>query len=140
MSNVNTLTVQEEEDILARAMRDWKSRKIQILIDDDEIPENAEYVPLEKLVDLFDEHDIPVAIFIDGEHYRIRLRRHLSYSQYKWLVGELKKMTGEVSWDRESKMLIVRRYSLPESEVPEVPVLIPGEGIAGTMHGGGVSD
>lgn len=140
MSNVNTLTIPEEEDIVARAMREWKSRKIQVLIDDDEIPENAEYVPLEKLVDFFDKHNIPVAIFIDGEHYKTRLRKHLSYAQYRWLVGELKKIAGEVSWDRESKMLIVRRYSLLESEVPEVPVLVPGEGIAGTMHGGGVSD
>ncbi|ALM74867.1 hypothetical protein [Thermococcus barophilus] len=138
MSEVNTLTIPEEEDIVARAMRDWKSRKIQVLIDDDDVPENAHYLPLEKLVDFFDEHDIPVAIFIDGEHYKIRLRRHLSYAQYRWLVGELEKIAGEVSWDRENKMLIVRRYSLPESEVPEVPVIQPGKGVVGTMHGGGV--
>ncbi|WP_297468192.1 hypothetical protein [Thermococcus sp.] len=123
------------------AIEDFNALKVQVLIDDDDVPENAmNVVPLEKLEAVLEDAPAPTRVYIDGKVYRIRLRKHISREEYRTLMGELEKLS-RAWWDRKERVIKVLRYEdAPEEkeEVPEVPVIVPGEGEVGVMHGGGV--
>ena len=111
MSNVNTLTIPEEEDIIARAMAKWNAQHVQVLIDDDSIPPGAQYLPLEELVNFLEQQDIPTKIIIAGEFYKIKLRERVSYTKYKEFISAFRNFLGfKPLWDREEKALKIRRW------------------------------
>jgi len=115
MSNVNTLTIQEEEDIIARAMAEWEARKVQVLIDDDDIPENAHYLPLESLVEFLEQQEIPVKVYVDGENYLIKLRKRVPYDEFKEFIYSLTDFLRrghwvKAEWSREKGAIVVKRW------------------------------
>jgi len=111
MSEVKTLTIQEEEDIIARAMAEWNAQHVQVLIDDDSIPENAHYLPLESLVEFLEQQSIPTKVIIAGKFYKIKLRERVPYSEYKEFILAFKDFLGfKPLWDREEKVLKIRRW------------------------------
>ncbi len=111
MSEVKTLTIQEEEDIIARAMAEWNAQHVQVLIDDDDIPEGVRYLPLEELVDFLEGQDIPTKIIIAGEFYKIKLRKRVPYEKYQQFILAFKEFLGfKPLWDRREKVLKIRRW------------------------------
>ena len=115
MSEVRTLTVQEEEDILARAMAEWESKHVQVLIDDDDIPEGVHYLPLENLLEFLEQQDIPTKVIIAGEDYLIRLRKYVSYEEFKEFIYSLSDFLRrghwiKAVWSREKKAIVVKRW------------------------------
>ena len=115
MSEVKTLTVQEEEDIIARAMAEWESQKVQVLIDDDEIPKNAHYLPLESLIEFLEQQEIPTKVIIAGENYLIRLRKKVPYEEFKEFIYSLTDFLRrghwiKAEWSREKRAIVVKRW------------------------------
>lgn len=111
MSEVKTLTIQEEEDVIARAMREWNAQHVQVLIEDDDIPPGAQYLPLEELVNFLEQQDIPTKIIIAGEYYKVKLRRRVPYEKYKGFVAAFKEFLGfKPLWDRKEKVLKIKRW------------------------------
>jgi hypothetical protein len=110
MNEVKTLT-----DILARAMAEWQSKHVQVLIDDDDIPEGVHYLPLESLIEFLEQQSIPVRVHIDGENYLIRLRKHVPYEEFKEFIYSLSDFLRRghwvrAVWSREKKAIIVKRW------------------------------
>ncbi|WP_324734924.1 hypothetical protein VFC49_06910 [Thermococcus sp. SY098] len=115
MSEVNTLTIPEEEDIVARAMAEWNAQHVQVLIDDDEIPSDAQYLPLESLIEFLEQQPIPVRVHIAGENYLIRLRKHVPYEEFKEFIYSLSDFLRrghwvKAEWSREKRAIVVKRW------------------------------
>ena len=115
MSEVNTLTIQEEEDVIARAMAEWNAQHVQVLIDDDSIPKNAHYLPLESLVEFLESQKIPTKVIVSGENYIIKLRKYVSWSDFRDFRDELIKFLRQGQWiapeySRKEKGFVVRRW------------------------------
>ena len=123
------------------AIEEFNALKVQVLIDDDDLPENATNIlELEKLEAVLEEAPAPTRVYIDGKVYKVKLRKRVSREEYRALMGELEKL-GKTWWDKRERVIKVLRYEeAPEEqgEVPEVPVIRPGEGVVGTMQGGGI--
>jgi len=123
------------------AIEDFNALKVQVLIDDDDLPENAANVlELEKLEAVLEDAPAPTRVYVDGKVYKVKLRKRVSREEYKALMGELEKL-GKAWWDKRERVIKVLRYEEAQEEqgeVPEVPVIVPGKGEVGVMHGGGV--
>jgi len=115
MSEVRTLTIPEEEDIIARALAEWEAQKVQVLIDDDDIPENAHYLPLESLVEFLEQQKIPTKVIVSGEDYLIRLRKRVPYEEFKEFIYSLSDFLRrghwvKAEWSREKRAIVVKRW------------------------------
>lgn len=112
---MKTLTIQEEEDIIARAIAEWNAQHVQVLIDDDDIPEGVRYLPLESLIEFLEQREIPTRIIIAGEYYKVKLRKRVPYEEYRQFVTAFKEFLGfKPLWDREEKVLKIRRWRLAD--------------------------
>ena len=112
MSEVKTLTIQEE-DIIARAMAEWEAKHVQVLIDDDEVPEGAAVLPLESLIEFLEQQDIPTKIIIASEYYKIKLRKRVPYEKYKKFVSVLHDFVKiKPVWDKSEHVIKIRRWKV----------------------------
>ncbi len=131
----------EEELVLKvqEAREKWEAQKVQVLIEDDEIPENHEIaLPLEDLVNYLEGLEVPTRVVVALDAYRVKLRKKVPYEEYKEILEGLRKLSW-ARWDRKARAIIVdRTREKPAEEVPEVPVIVPGEGVVGTTQGGGI--
>ncbi len=108
----------EEELVLKvqEAREKWEARKVQVLIEDDEIPENATNVlELERLQTVLEGAPAPSRVYVDGKVYKVKLRKRVSREEYKALMGELEKL-GRAWWDRNERVIKVLRYEEAEAE------------------------
>jgi hypothetical protein len=114
MSEVNTLTIQEEENIIARAMAEWNAQHVQVLIDDDSIPKNAHYLPLESLIEFLESQKVPTKVIVSGENYIIKLRKYVSWNDFRDFRDGLIKFLRQGQWIapdyRKGKGFIVKRW------------------------------
>jgi len=122
------------------AVEEFNALKVQVLVDDDDLPDDAVNVlELERLVSVLEDAPAPSRVYVDGKVYKVKLRRKVEYGQYKALMGELGKL-GRAWWDKKERVIKVLRYEKRQEgvETPGVEVIVPGQGVVGTMHGGGV--
>ena len=122
------------------AITEFNALKVQVLIDDDDLPEEAvNTLDLERLVSVLEDAPAPSRVYVDGKVYRVKLRRKVEYEQYKALMEELGKL-GRAWWDKRERVIKVLRYEERQEgvETPEVELIEPGRGVVGVMHGGGV--
>ena len=109
------------------AVQEFNALKVQVLIDDDDIPENAmNVVPLEKLEAVLEDAPAPTRVYIDRKVYRIKLRKRISREEYRALMGELEKL-GRAWWDRTERVVKVLRYEeqqVSEEELIEVEEIV----------------
>ena len=122
------------------AVEEFNALKVQVLVDDDDLPDDAVNVlELERLVSVLEDAPAPSRVYVDGKVYKVKLRRKVEYGQYKALMGELGKL-GRAWWDKKERVIKVLRYEKRQEgvEPPGVEVIVPGQGVVGTMHGGGV--
>ncbi|WP_297465333.1 hypothetical protein [Thermococcus sp.] len=122
------------------AVQEFNALKVQVLIDDDDLPEDAvNVIDLERLVSVLEDAPAPSRVYVDGKVYRVKLRRKVEYGQYRALMEEFGKL-GRAWWDKRERVIKVLRYEVRQEgvETPEVEVIVPGQGVVGTMHGGGV--
>ena len=103
----------------------WEAQQIQVLIDDDEVPGKAEVLELERVKQVLKSLDVPVKIIIDGKYYKIRLRQKVPYKKYKEILTQLQSLA-HAHWSKEEKAILLSRYQIPETEVPEVPIIKVG--------------
>ena len=140
--SINSLSLSEELEVKLEEKRaEWEARKVQVLINDDEIPPGHELaLALEDLVSYLESLEVPTRVVIDLDIYRVKLRERVSYDRYKEILEGLRRLSW-ARWDRKARAILVdRTRPLPveEEEVIEVPVIVPGKGEVGTMHGGGI--
>ncbi|WP_054840548.1 hypothetical protein [Thermococcus sp. JCM 11816] len=139
--STRSLSLPEEIEVkLEEARAAWEARKVQVLIEDDDVPENASnLVPLEQIEEVLQGLPVPTKLYVDGRVYKIKLRKRVSREEYKAILETLQGLS-RAWWDKREHIIKVLRYeeAPAEEEVPEVPVIVPGQGEVGTMHGGGV--
>jgi len=132
-----------EEDVVLRteeARAEWEAQKVQVLIEDDEIPPGHELaLPLEDLVSYLEGLEVPSRVIVDLDVYKVKLRKKVPYDRYKEILEGLRKLSW-ARWDRKARAILVDRTRPlpPEEEVIEVPVIVPGKGVVGTTQGGGI--
>ena len=134
------ITLSEELAVKLEEKRaEWEAQKVQVMIEDDEVPEGHELaLPLEDLVNYLETLEGPSRVIIDSEVYKVKLRERVSYDRYKEILSGLRTLS-HARWDKRAKAILVdRTRPLPPEEVPEVPVIVPGQGVVGTTQGGGV--
>ncbi|ASJ13387.1 hypothetical protein [Thermococcus thioreducens] len=108
------------------AIEEFNALKVQVLIDDDELPENATNVlELERLQTVLEDAPAPSRVYVDGKVYKVKLRKRVSREEYKALMGELEKL-GRAWWDRNERVIKVLRYEEAEAgeEVLEVEEIV----------------
>jgi len=125
---------------LEHARAEWEAQKVQVLIEDDEVPEGHELaLPLEDLVNYLESLEVPSKVIVDLDVYKVKLRKKVPYDRYKEILEGLRKLSW-ARWDRKARAILVDRTRPlpPEEEVIEVPVIVPGKSEVGVMHGGGI--
>jgi len=121
---------------LEHARAEWESQKVQVLIEDDDVPEGHEVaLKLEDLVNYLETLEVPSRVIIDSEVYKVKLRERVSYDRYKEILSGLNALS-HARWDKKARAILVERTKEKAEEVPEVPVIVPGKGEVGVMHGG----
>ncbi|NJE84333.1 hypothetical protein E3E23_00530 [Thermococcus sp. CX2] len=122
---VRSLSLPEELEVkLEEALAAWHARKVQVLIDDDDLPENAMNVlPLERLEEALQELPVPTKVYVSGRVYKVKLRKKVSYEEYQRIKEKLGELS-DVWWDRKEQVLKVLRYqeAPEESEEEELEV------------------
>ena len=116
-SDVNVFKPAEELSIQERALAEWKSKHVQVLIDDDTIDEElARFVlDFDKLVNFLEQQEVPTRVIIDGRFYYIMLRRYLGWEKFKEFVEALNDFLRKQNWtkavyNREKHAFIVDRW------------------------------
>ncbi len=109
------------------AVEEFNALKVQVLIDDDELPENAaNVVELERLQAVLEDAPVPSRVYVDGKVYKVKLRKRVSREEYKALMGELEKIS-RTWWDRSERVIKVLRYEeqqVSEEELLEVEEIV----------------
>lgn len=102
MNEVNVLKPAEELTIQERALVEWKSRHVQVLIDDDSIDERlARFVlDFDKLVNFLEQQEVPTKVVIDGRFYYIKLRRYLGWGAFKEFSEALNDFLRKQNWSK----------------------------------------
>ena len=111
---------------LEEARAEWEAQKVQVLIEDDEIPPGHELaLSLEDLVSYLESLEVPSKVIVDLDVYRVKLRRKVSYDRYREILEGLRKLSW-ARWDKQSRAILVdRTRSLPpEEEVIEVEEIV----------------
>ncbi|WP_297513395.1 hypothetical protein [Thermococcus sp.] len=112
------------------AIEDFNALKVQVLIDDDDLPENATNVlELERLEAILEDAPAPSRVYVDGKVYKVKLRKRISREEYKALISELEKL-GKAWWDKRERVIKVLRYE----EAPEEPEQLEVEEIVITPN------
>ena len=137
---VRSLSLPEEIEVkLEEARKSWQLRKVQVLIEDDEVPDGYRVkLPLDDLEKYLEGLSVPTKVYVTPEAYKIKLRERVSREEYKKIFAGLNALA-PAHWDREARAIVVTRVEeAPEEETPEVPVIVPGQGVVGTTQGGGI--
>jgi len=137
---VRSISLPEELEVKLKEKRaEWEAQKVQVLVEDDEIPPGHELaLPLEDLMSYLEALEVPTRVVIDLDVYKVKLRERVSYERYKEILSGLKTLS-HARWDKRARVILIdRTRPLPPEEVPEVPVIVPGQGVVGTTQGGGV--
>jgi len=125
---------------LEHARAEWEAQKVQVLIEDDEVPEGHEVaLKLEDLVNYLEGLEVPSRVIVDLDVYKVKFRKKVPYDRYKEILAGLNGLS-RARWDKKARAILVDRTRPlpPEEEVIEVPVIVPGQGKVGVMHGGGI--
>ncbi len=106
----------------ARAVEEFNALKVQVLIDDDELPEVYDkFVDLERLADVLGGAPVPSRVYVDGRVYKIKLRRRMKREEYRELMKKLEDL-GDAWWDKRERVIKLMRYEdvpAPAGEVQE---------------------
>ena len=137
---VRTLSRSEEVQVkVEEARKSWQLRKVQILIEDDDVPDGFRVkLPLEDLEKYLESLSVPTKVYVAPEVYKIKLRERVGREEYKKILDGLNALA-PARWDKEVRAIVVTRVEeVPEEEVIEVPVIVPGKGVVRTTQGGGI--
>ena len=103
--------VHEELSQLEQARLEWEAKQIQVLIDNDDVPEGAAVLPLEELVNFLEEQEFPTKVYVDGEFYKIKLRERLPYREYRQFMDALNGFV-KAEYDRRERVIRIRRWRM----------------------------
>ncbi|WP_297090893.1 hypothetical protein [Thermococcus sp.] len=121
------ISFSEEVAVKQEAAREaWRARKVQVLVEDDEIPPGHELaLPLENLVNYLETIEVPTQVIIDLDVYRVKLRKRVSREEYREILEGLRRLSW-ARWDRRSRAILVDRThtSAPEEEEIEVEEIV----------------
>ncbi|WP_223211901.1 hypothetical protein [Thermococcus henrietii] len=121
------ITLSEELAVkLEHARAEWEAQKIQVLVEDDEVPEGYEVaLELEDLVNYLEGLEVPTKVIIDQDVYRVKLRKKVPYDRYKEILSGLNALS-HARWDKKARAILVDRTRPlpPEEEVIEVEEII----------------
>lgn len=135
---VRSLSHAEELEVkLEEARTRWAARKVQVLIEDDEVPDGYRLkLPLEDLESYLETVSVPTKVYVTPKAYKVKLRKRVDREEYNEILNGLNTLA-PAHWDREARAIIVARVEeIPEEEQLEVPIIVPGKGEV--MHGGGI--
>ncbi|NJE47353.1 hypothetical protein E3E35_08065 [Thermococcus sp. GR7] len=107
---VRSLSLPEELEVkLEEAFAAWHARKVQVLIEDDDVPENHELaLSLEELEAFLNSLDVPTKVIVDMDVYRVKLREKVPYEEYKKILEGLRGLSW-AQWDSKSRAILVKR-------------------------------
>ncbi|MFA4663340.1 hypothetical protein [Pyrococcus kukulkanii] len=89
----------------------WEELKVQVLLEDDEVPEGASVLPEDELLRFLESQDVKTKVIIAGEFYKVKLRGRVPREKYLEFLGNLKSFLGfKPPWDKEEKALLIRRW------------------------------
>lgn len=123
---VRSLSPSEELEIqLEEARKSWQLRKVQVLIEDDDVPEGHRVkLPLEDLEKYLEGLSVPTKVYVTPEAYKVRLRERVSREKYRQILAGLNALA-PAHWDREVRAIIVTRMEeAPEEEQLEVEEIV----------------
>ncbi|ACS33173.1 Hypothetical protein TGAM_0671 [Thermococcus gammatolerans EJ3] len=113
---------------LEYARAEWEAQKVQILIENDEVPEGHEVaLELKDLVSYLESLEIPTRVVIDSEVYKVKLRKKVPYDRYREILAGLNNLS-HARWDKKARAILVDRTREMEEqlEVEEI-VITPKE-------------
>jgi len=110
---------------LEHARAEWEAQKIQVLVEDDEVPEGHELaLPLEDLVSYLEGLEVPSRVIIDLDVYKVKLRKKVPYDRYKEILSGLNALS-HARWDKKARAILVDRVKeIPEEEQLEVEEIV----------------
>jgi len=123
---VRSLSPSEELEIqLEEARKSWQLRKVQVLIEDDDVPEGHRVkLPLEDLEKYLESLSVPTKVYVTSEAYKVKLRERVSREKYRRILAGLNALA-PAHWDREARAIIVARIEeVPEEEQLEVEEIV----------------
>jgi len=123
---VHSLFPSEELEIqLEEARKSWQLRKVQVLIEGDDVPEGHRVkLPLEDLEKYLEGLSVPTKVYVTPEAYKVKLRERVSREEYKKILASLNALA-PAHWDREARAIIVTRVEeVPEEEQLEVEEIV----------------
>lgn len=109
---------------LEHARVEWEAQKVQVLIEDDEVPPGHEVaLKLEDLVNYLEGLEVPSKVIIDSEVYKVKLRKKVPYDHYKEILAGLNALS-HARWDKKARAILVDRTKEMEEqlEVEEIVV------------------
>ena len=104
-------TLAQELPQLEQARLEWEAKHVQVLIDDDDVPEGAAVLPLETLIDFLEQQEFPTKVIIAGEYYKIKLRKRVPYREYRKFMDVLNGFV-RAEWDKEERVIKIRRWRM----------------------------
>ncbi|MEO2152073.1 MAG: hypothetical protein ABGW50_05395 [Thermococcus sp.] len=111
---------------LEHARAEWEAQKVQVLIEDDEVPEGHEVaLKLEDLMNYLEGLEVPSRVIVDLDVYKVKLRKKVPYDRYKEILSGLNSLS-RAKWDKKARAILVDRTRPlpPEEEVIEVEEII----------------
>ncbi|AEY69054.1 hypothetical protein TPV1_gp05 [Thermococcus prieurii virus 1] len=120
------ITLSEELAVkLEEARKSWQLRKVQVLIEDDDVPEGHRVkLPLEDLEKYLEGLSVPTKVYVTPEVYKIKLRERVSREEYRKILAGLNALA-PAHWDRDVRAVIVARVEeIPEEEQLEVEEIV----------------
>ena len=123
---VRSLSPSEELEIqLEEARKSWQLRKVQVLIEDDDVPDGYRIkLPLEDLEKYLEGLSVPTKVYVTPEAYKVKLRERVSREEYKKILTGLNALA-PARWDRNVRAIIVARVEeIPEEEQLEVEEIV----------------
>jgi len=119
---------------VAKAKEMWRAQKVQVLVNDDEVPEGHEIVlQLGELTAFLEGIEVPTKVVVDGQYYKVKLRKRVPYESYQEILSGLNGLSS-ARWDRNERAILVKRSEerefddIEESEV-EYIVIAPEGGV-----------
>ena len=121
------ISFSEEVAVKQEAAREaWRAKKVQVLVEDDEIPPGHELaLPLEDLVNYLETLEVPTQVIIDLDVYRVKLRKRVGREEYREILEGLRRLSW-ARWDKRARAILVdRTHALaPEEEEIEVEEIV----------------
>jgi len=105
---------------IAEARKAWKARKVQVLVEDPEIPDGYELrLELGKLEQYLEGLEVPTRVIISGRVYKVKLRKYVEHARYREILDGLNSLA-PARWSREDRAIIVTRaVEVQQQEEPE---------------------